>query len=337
MGFRSDGKTLAWSYKNSSKEYATFQLPCGKCISCRLENARQTAVRCVHEAQMHENNIFLTLTYNDTHLGSNRLEYADFQQFVKKLRYHIFQGILDKMFPKLPQSDQRKLWNKLPSERKEKIHGSSKISVFCTGEYGDKSKRKHWHALIFNYRPNDETPLRVNELGHKICHSKILEDLWGKGIIEYGDVTFESAGYCARYASKKLVHGHDGTHDYNPISKRSSANAIGKSWITKYWPDVFSYGYIILPGGRQCGIPRYYEKWLRENQPAAWNYYVTQTKLKLIESAVAKEVKHTAEERRINLLRHATKGHQISRNKVRDNLLKKKFEILQKYQKEIKC
>ena len=29
-------------------------LPCGKCIGCKLEYSRQWAVRCTHEAQMHD-------------------------------------------------------------------------------------------------------------------------------------------------------------------------------------------------------------------------------------------------------------------------------------------
>ena len=43
----------------------SLQVPCGQCMACRLERARQWAVRCVHEAQMHKDNCFLTLTYRD--------------------------------------------------------------------------------------------------------------------------------------------------------------------------------------------------------------------------------------------------------------------------------
>lgn len=73
VGFQSDGKTLSWTAKNRSWEFPTFQLPCGKCIECRLEYARQWAVRCVHEAQMHSRNAFITLTYSDEHLKKKSL------------------------------------------------------------------------------------------------------------------------------------------------------------------------------------------------------------------------------------------------------------------------
>ena len=40
------------------------QVPCGQCIGCRVSKARQWAVRCKHEASLHKENCFVTLTYN---------------------------------------------------------------------------------------------------------------------------------------------------------------------------------------------------------------------------------------------------------------------------------
>lgn len=333
VGFQEDGKTLSWSQKNYSKEYATFQLPCGKCLSCRLENARQTAVRCIHEAQMYQNNSFVTLTYSDNYLKSEKLIYKDFQDFVKRLRNHIFQEHLNKMFPDLPQKQQRSLWNQLPKDRRKELYELIKIGIFCAGEYGDKGKRPHWHALIFNWRPSDETFKYSNFRGDKVFSSEILNNLWSNGITEFGDVTFESAGYCARYATKKLVHGRDGEHEFNPISKRSSKQGIGRKWIEKYHEDVFNYGYIVLPTGQQCGIPRYYEKWFQKTHPEKWKLYVTQIKLKITKEAQAKEEKTSKEEKLANLKRNALDGFVISKNQVRKKLLELKTKIL----KEQKC
>lgn len=41
------------------------QIPCGKCIGCRLDYARQWSDRMLMEAECHENNYFITLTYDD--------------------------------------------------------------------------------------------------------------------------------------------------------------------------------------------------------------------------------------------------------------------------------
>ena len=188
VGFQADGKTLCWSKNNYSKEYATFQLPCGKCIECRLSYAREWAIRCIHEAQMHEENCFVTLTYSQENLKSPFLQYRDFQLFMKKLRF---------------------------------AYPNKKIGVFVTGEYGEKTKRPHWHAIIFNYRPSDAIKKYTTDRGDTVYSSESLSKIWDHGIAEFGSVTLESAGYCARYAAKKLVHGADEDHDFQPISKKS--------------------------------------------------------------------------------------------------------------------
>lgn len=62
-------------------------IPCGQCIGCRFEKSRQWALRCVHEASLHEENCFITLTYNPEHLPkSNSLDKSHFQKFMKRLR-----------------------------------------------------------------------------------------------------------------------------------------------------------------------------------------------------------------------------------------------------------
>lgn len=299
VGFKSDGKTISWSPKSYSKEYSTFQLPCSKCIECRLEYARQWAVRCVHEASMHENNSFITLTYNDENLKSPWLDYRDFQLFAKKLR---------------------KTQN-------------GRIGYFVTGEYGDQKKRPHWHALIFNYRPRDLQPKYQNERGDHVSSSESLEKLWGQGITEVGQITFESAGYCARYAAKKLVHGNDQDHPYQPISKKSSRQAIGKAFLERHWPDVFNYGRVILPDGQETQIPRYYEKWLLKNHPEVWWHYVTEVKQKKMNEGEAREQREQQrywdqmDQRSWNKLPLITK---LQRRKI---IIEEKFKQLQKHLK----
>ena len=254
VGFQSDGKTIAWSQKNYSKEYPTFQLPCGKCRFCRLEYARSWAIRSVHEAAIHDQNCFITLTYNEDHLESEKLVYDDFQAFIRSLRDY------------LRDTNQEK-----------------EIGYIVVGEYGEKNKRPHWHACLFNYRPDDPEYLFSNDLGDKVYTSKFLTDLWGKGHVSYGDVSFHSAGYIARYSLKKTKdHGkaaYDG-EDFQPIFKSSRKYAIGKRWLEKYWEDVFNYGQVILKKAdgtvTKCGIPRYYKKWLRENHWDAYLRYLSE-------------------------------------------------------------
>lgn len=300
VGFKHDGKTLSWNLAKRSPEYPTFQLPCGKCIDCRLDYSRHWAVRCVHESMMHENNCFITLTYSDENLKSDRLIYSDFQKFMKKLR---------------------KLQN-------------DPMGVFVTGEYGDKTKRPHWHAIIFNWIPNDLKYFRSNERGDKIYKSAHLEKLWGHGHAEVGSVTFQSAGYVARYAAKKLGHGNDQDHSYHPISKKSSKHAIGKKWLEKYWPDVFSYGRCILKDGTEVPIPRYYEKWFAKEHPEKWIDYVTNVKFKKTQKAEHREEKIRAEYLETALKRPVTAKKPLTPNQVRKKISEDTFKNrLQKYLK----
>lgn len=248
---------------------------------------------------MHEKNCFITLTYDDEHLSSPKLVYADFQKFMKKLR-------------------------KLQNEP---------IGVFVTGEYGEKTKRPHWHALIFNWSPDDGVYKYSNDRGDRVYSSETLTKLWGKGIAEYGSVTIHSAGYCARYAAKKLVHGNDGEHEYEPISKKSSKHAIGKAWIEKYWRDVVNVGGVVLPDGTVCSTPRYYEKWLKENRPEEWLDYVTSTKLERMQFAQAKAEKREKEYFENLWSRPRHKKNPLTPNEVRKKITEKKFELLQKHLK----
>lgn len=307
VGFLSDGKTIAWSQKKASREYAFFQLPCSKCLECRLEYARQWAVRCVHEADMYEKNSFITLTYSDEKLRSSKLQYSDFQNFAKRLRDEIG------------------------------YEPENRIGYFVTGEYGEQTKRPHWHAIIFNWRPTDLTKKYTSELGHEVYESANLTRLWGNGIAELGSVTFESAGYCARYATKKLVHGYDQDHDYQPISKKSSRQAIGKKFLEAYWQDIFNYGEVILrtkDGIVATTIPRYYEKWLLKHKPEEYQRYVTKVKSQKMSNAAEREAAIKLAEDHINWDRLDNgKPLQITRSEVRSALIQQKFNQLMKYLK----
>ena len=62
-------------------------IPCGQCVGCRLERSRQWAMRCMDEAQMHKENSFITLTYDNAHLPEDgQLIKRDLQLFFKRLR-----------------------------------------------------------------------------------------------------------------------------------------------------------------------------------------------------------------------------------------------------------
>lgn len=302
-GFDRSG-SITFSQKTFDKSIESFAFPCRKCLACRLNIPREKAIRSIHEASQHRDNIFLTLTYAPHALKSPWLQYEDWQVFIRALR--------DKQNDSVPES----------------LHHYYKISYMVTGEYGDQGKRPHWHAILYNYKPSDSKIYRTTERGETVWTSDELTGLWKKGLVEFGSVTMESAGYVARYSAKKLVHGKDG-HQYEPIHKTSSARAIGRSWIEKYYQQTFDLGYVTMPDGSQGKIPRYYLDWAKKHQPKIWERYITTLRDDIISESVAKNRREELEYISQSLTRGPTRPLMPTPNDVKLTILKQKFKTLQ--------
>lgn len=208
-----------------------IQLPCGQCIGCRLERSRQWALRCVHEASLHDSNSFLTLTYAD---DPKTLNLEDIQHFLKRLRRRI---------------------------------ESTKIKFFQCGEYGELFSRPHHHVLLFGYDFPDRKIWARSTAGY-VYRSDLLEELWPYGFSSIGDVTFESAAYVARYCLKKvngplaLDHYLGRKPEFVTMSRRPG---IGSQWIEKYHGDVYPKDFVTVRDGIKCRPPRFYDNFFMAN------------------------------------------------------------------------
>lgn len=268
---------------------APLQLPCGQCAECRLKRSREWAIRCVHEASLHKDNCFLTLTYDDDHLKSPSLDYSHFQSFMKRLRAR---------FPK------------------------DRIGFFCAGEYGETNPatgvvdggkyRPHYHAVLFNFNFPDRQPARL--LGRAdLFTSKVLNELWRMGDCRIGEVTFESAAYVARYAMKKIT-GHHSKEAYTIITEygemierkpefcvMSKRPAIGRRWFEKYGAAAYDRDAVVARG-HEMQPPRYYDKLLPE----------------VVRGMIQRQREEDGKTRR--------KDHTPERNKVRDVVVRAKLD-----------
>nr|AVQ10170.1 putative replication initiation protein [Gokushovirinae environmental samples] len=137
----------------------------------------------------------------------------------------------------------------------------------------------------------------------------------------------------ARYAAKKLVHGKDGEHEYEPISRKSSRYAIGKRFLEKYWSDIFNYGEVILPSGQKTVIPRYYEKWLLKHHPDKWMNYVTTIKQKRMNDGEARREREDLAFWKAMDKRDTYKTPLINKFQRRKLIIEDKFKKLQKHLK----
>ncbi|AXH75872.1 MAG: replication initiator protein [Microviridae sp.] len=232
-----------------------LSISCGLCIGCRLERSRQWAIRCLHESSLYNDNCFVTLTYSPAFIPPYySLVIRDVQLFVKKLR---------------------------------KRFSSDKIRFFLCGEYGESSKRPHYHALFFNLWFPDARQYGGPRNGFKVYHSDILDSLWGKGRAEFGSVTFESAAYVARYVCKKVLGSSDKAEalrdkeygmrvdpstgevfrpripEFVLMSRRPG---IGRPWLDRFKSDVFPRDFINLRG-KKMRLPDFYSNILSLSDP----------------------------------------------------------------------
>lgn len=261
----------------------TILLPCGKCLGCRLEYARQWAIRCVLESKMHNENCFITLTYRDKDLPENKsVSKRDLQLFIKRLRKAIrYKGVLPKFDKAMRIQYYKQWWHPNYTEPKiEKVY--RKLKYYACGEYGDKNDRPHYHLCLFGYDFSDKELIYFDKqarfknkfktgIDHTLYRSKLLESIWQKGFVTIGEVTFNSAGYVARYIVKKQYGKEEDLEEHYKGRKKEFAlmsrrTAIGKEWFEKYRNDFYPKDHYHLEGKRQRP-PRYYDKLLEtENE-----------------------------------------------------------------------
>lgn len=114
----------------------------------------------------------------------------------------------------LVPSDLRKFFKRLRINLK-RANRDDKISYYACGEYGDKTDRPHYHAIIFGFPYTDPGFLR---------------DTWSHGHTHVGTVTADSVRYVAQYIDKKLL----GTASYFSDRENSfqvASQGIGVDWI----------------------------------------------------------------------------------------------------------
>ncbi|AXL14483.1 replication initiator protein [Microviridae sp.] len=236
-------------------------LPCGQCSGCRLERSRQWAMRCMHESSLWSSNCFITLTYDNDNLPSDgSLDKSHAQKFMKRFRKR-FSGI--------------------DSYTDSTGKVSNPIRYYYCGEYGDKYGRPHYHFIIFNFDFDDK--LFFKRLNDSVLYtSDKLASLWPYGYSSVGSVTFESAGYVARYCMKKITGDASKEHykrvdpdtgevfdilpEYNDMSRRPG---IARDWYEQFISDVYPKDFVTVRG-KKMQPPRYYDKLYEVDNPDAF-------------------------------------------------------------------
>jgi len=225
-------------------------IPCKRCISCRMSYRGEWEQRMMDEYKTNDyQGQFLTLTLNPENLTANfDLDRTLMQKFWKRYRKSI-----------APQ----------------------KLRFVQCGEYGGKTSRPHYHAIVFGHQFDDLEPYSRNRRGETLYESETLDKLWGLGQCKIGSISPQSCGYVAGYMLKDSKGNYDPKKPYTtintdtgeliervrPFASRSNRPGIGKHWFDRYWKDLFPHDFRVLRDGTRVAVPTYYYNKLEEKDP----------------------------------------------------------------------
>lgn len=252
-------------YRNGDDLTGFSLVPCGSCIGCRIDYAKQWADRCMLEAKYHEENYFLTLTYDNDHLDTITRHYTD-----SKTGEYCTMLSLNKRDVQLWHKNLRK---KLDADQRPRIR------FFTCGEYGspENTARPHLHEICFGLHLDDLKFYKYNKLNQPLWTSEYLNEIWKKGFVIVGQVTWESCAYVSRYVMKKQKgEGSEIYREHNiepPFVLMSRKPGIGR----QYYEDnsMFDYRYIPFStsdGSRKIYPGKYYKSLLANDDPAKFEY-----------------------------------------------------------------
>lgn len=211
--------------KCTDKRLYEIEIPCGQCVECRKQKARDWSIRLREELKrdtylkdVKQTPLFVTLTFSD----EKAKELAEKHNII----------------------DLNDLASKAIRLMLERFRKKNKVSFkhwFIT-ELGEQNGRLHLHGIIW---------LNINQ--------KDLEKLWGYGFVYIGEyVSPASINYITNY-SLKLNNEHA---YYKP--KVCATPGLGKNYLTpeilklKKFNGKQTQDYYTLPTGQKITMPKYY-------------------------------------------------------------------------------
>lgn len=256
-----------------------LHLPCGGCLGCRRARALAWALRCQLELQQHpQGAVFTTLTYDDEHKPATLLK-DHIAGFLKRLR------------------------------RAAGHHRT--LRFFASGEYGERTQRPHYHAILYGLTEADRELIQNNWCA--VRHHKKAEALGHTHTVRAG---LAAIAYTAGYCQKKIGyrrHTHERVdaetgevYTWQPPFLQMSRNP-GIGAHAKQWPE--SWRLYAIKDGHKMSVPRYlHEAWkqqateqeiqqLREEKETLTRYY-NKTELAALEKiteaqqAIAADSRH---------------------------------------------
>lgn len=200
-------------------EQPFLDVPCGRCAECLSKKRLEWVLRLKLEYQSCDSAFAITLTYSDENLPI-KLDKRDIQKFIKRMRYY-FQDY-------------------------------KTIKYLVVGEYGDRTKRPHWHCVFFNavLKPGQDLYKVLNNLWPDIwyvgdnkgaCYTYMLKYIL-KGAIydEFKPVRYMSKGLglgYLQYNNGKMLNYHRKTKSLTIVTFDGQRSFMPRYIREKVWPD----------------------------------------------------------------------------------------------------
>lgn len=183
-------------------------VPCGKCLACLKERARNWALRVSHEAETVEKSCFVTLTYSTPNLPlDGSVHKSELQLFFKRLR-----------------------------------KAGLSFRYFACGEYGDRFGRPHYHSIFFGVDFSSPSERLVLDGAWINVDTKVP-----LGFVTVAPVNMARACYVASYVVKKsLEKKAEGLEpEFVLMSRRPG---IGFDYYAMYWEFLLENGFVYMNG-----------------------------------------------------------------------------------------
>lgn len=199
-----------WLYKHE------MYVPCGKCELCKKQRSLEWSVRLLHEADYWPSVLFLTLTYDEESLPvDGALDKRALQLYFKRVR----------KFLRTP------------------------LKFLATGEYGGRTGRAHYHAIVFCHE-------KQTEVGSP---PEAFRRAWSFGMVHCGSFAPASARYVTKYTMKSCFSPEVTKAIYGAKQPPFMlvSQGLGRRWAMDNQDTLITTNRMTI-NGNPMSIPRYY-------------------------------------------------------------------------------
>lgn len=231
-------------------DFRLIPVPCGKCPECVKSKINSWTFRIDKEIEVSTNPLFVTLTYNDENVP--KVVDEDTGEILQTLRKRDVQLFLKRL---------RKSYAKFSSKQ---------IRYYLVGEYGSKSRRPHYHAIILN-----------------LDKPELIQSAWGLGFDKSPMLRTGGISYVLKYISKPRAPKDARQPEFSLMSKGLGANYLTPR-VVSYHRNNLATCYVSPKPRVRMAMPKYYkEKLYTEDERKAVTSILQVRSEKVVEERVA--------------------------------------------------